>query len=126
MARSAVTIATLDINTFEAATADAIDATNGHSIDIGTSGADCSELVIEVTHTTASEKDVTVKAGDNPPADASGQGDLVEAFAAGDSTPVVKSIVLESARFIQDDGLIHIDIEAGTTGSIKAFTLPKG
>ena len=125
MPRSAVTIATLDINSLEAATADAIDATNDHSIDVGAVG-DCSKLMIEVTHTTASEKDITVIAGDNPPAHSAGQGDLVEAFAAGDSTPVIKSIVVESARFIQDDGLIHLDIEAAMTGSIKAFLLPKG
>lgn len=125
MARSEVTIAELAINTFAAATADAIDATNHHVIDLAGSDVDCTRLMIEVTHTTGSAKVVTVKAGDNPPADAAGVGDLATSFADGSGTPVVKSIMVESARFIQSDGTIEIDVAASTTGSIKAFALPK-
>lgn len=82
------------------------------------------QYVIEVEHTTASEKDLTVSAGVSPPADAAGQGDLVEAFAAGDGTPVIKHTRLESSRFIQDDGTVHLDFETGMTGTIRVYHDP--
>lgn len=128
MARTAITITEL---TAESATAvvlasvgGALDPTNGHVI-TPTGDIDPRELFLWVTHTTASEKDVTVKAGDNPPAVRTGAGDLVEAFAAGDSTPVNKIIPLTSSRFTQDDGTIIIDVEAAMTGRIACFRAPR-
>ena len=123
MARSAVTITTLAGNTWGAQpTGNDLDPTNGHVI---TPTCPVNELVIEITHTTASEKDVTVKAGDNPPANAQGKGDLVEAFGAGNVTPVVKRIVLDSSRFLQNDGTIEIDVEASATGKIRCFKVSR-
>lgn len=123
MARTAVTITSLSAN---AATADPagvnLDATNDHVL---TPTCPLHEIVIEVTHTTASEKSLTIKAGDNPPANASGQGDLVTAFDAGDSTAVVKHFVLSSDRFLQDDGTVNIDVPSGMTGKIRAFRVPR-
>lgn len=83
-----------------------------------------SKLAIRLTNTTASEKIMTILAGDNPPADAAGQGNLAITFAAGDSTPVIKWVVIESARFIQSDGKVHITVAASTTGFIAAIELP--
>ena len=70
-------------------------------------------------------KNVTVLAGDNPPANAQGAGNLVEAFGAGDSTPVVKRIVLDSSRFLQNDGTINIDVASGATGKIRCFKVSR-
>ena len=99
------------------------DATNNHVV---TLTKPLSELLIRVTHTAASEKDLTFPVGDNPPADAAGVGSIVTPFAAGDSTPVVKWFVLSSARFAQNDGTLNIDLETGFTGSIAIFALPAG
>lgn len=122
MANTAITGTVLGLNS---ATADpagtAIVAANTHVI---TPTGPSSKLAIRLTNTTASEKIITILAGDNPPADAAGQGDLAITFAAGDSTPVVKWVVIESARFIQDDGTVHITVASATTGFIAAVELP--
>jgi|SRR5574343_904606 len=123
MARTAMTLTTLSGNTWGAQPAgNDLDPTNGHVL---TPTCPVHEIVIEVTHTTASSKNVTVLAGDNPPANASGQGNLVEAFADGSTTPVVKRLVLDSSRFLQDDGTILIDVASGATGKIRAFRVPR-
>lgn len=125
MARSEIAIVDLSQAAFTLQGAgDAIDATNHHVLTPGNGPVE--DIVLHVYHTTASEKDITIVAGDSPPAVAAGQGDIVEAFAAGDSTPVQKMIVVESGRFMQSDGTIHIDIESAMTGTIFAYRIPKG
>lgn len=123
MARTEVPLSVLTPNaevTDPAGTA--VDPTNGHFI----SGAAVDEVVLRIDNTTATEQDVTIKAGTNPPADATGQGDLVVAVAA---TSVSFVGPLSSARFIQAgssaEGALHIDVEAGTTGTITAFHVPR-
>lgn len=65
--------------------------------------------------------DLTVKAGDNPPALAAGQGDLVVTVAFG----TVRFIgPFESGRFIQSDGSMLIEAET-TTGAITALRIPR-
>lgn len=65
--------------------------------------------------------DITVKAGDNPPALAAGQGDLVVTVAFG----TVRFIgPFESGRFIQSDGSMMIESET-TTGAITALRIPR-
>lgn len=125
MARSEIAIVDLSQSAFTAqGSGDAIDATNHHVLTPGNGPVE--DIVLHVYHTTASEKDITIKAGDSPPALAAGQGDIVEAFAAGDSTPVQKFICLESGRFLQSDGTVQVDIESGMTGYIFAYRVPKG
>lgn len=124
MARTNVPITTLTTN---AATADpagtAIDATNSHVIN--TAGVPTSRLAIRVLNTTASTKVATVKAGDNPPAGSSGQGDLAVSLTDGSTTATVKWVTLEAARFMQNDGTINIDIGSGMTGFISVFEIPR-
>lgn len=124
MARATVLVTEVSKN---AATADAagtaLDATNGHALPASNYPLDT--YILRITNTTAAEKVITIKAGDNPPADAAGQGDLAITFAAGDSTPVVKFVTLESARFIQNDGTVLIDCAASTTGFISAWRIPR-
>ena len=124
MARTALTPVTLTANTFTADPAGtALDATNDHVV---TPVSALDEYVIRVSHTTGSSKSLTIKAGDNPPADAAGVGDLTQAFADGSGTPVVKWLgPISSARFIQNDGTLNIDVEASMTGTITVFKIPR-
>lgn len=126
MARTAVNVTTL--STTAAGTAEAagtsIDATNSHVVTLGATPLE--EVVIRAVNTTASTKTLTVKAGDSPPADAAGQGDLVVSFTAGNVTPVVKYIgPLSSARYLQNDGTLNIDVAASMTGTIEAYVIPR-
>lgn len=118
MARTAVTITKLNENAVTANPAgNALDPTNGHII----SGVPLEELVLEINSTFAGAKNFTVKAGANPPALAAGQGDLVVALNA-----VVGRIgPFTSARFIQADGSLWLDVEAAATGTVKAFHVPR-
>lgn len=124
MARATVLVTAVAKN---AATADAagtaLDATNGHVLTVGNYPLD--SFIIRITNTTASAKIATIKAGDNPPADAAGQGDLAVSFADGSSTPVVKFFTLESARFVQNDGTVLIDLASSMTGFISAWRIPR-
>lgn len=126
MARTAITVTSLTADSSTADPAgDDLDPTNGHKISAST--VPLRKFWLRVTHTTSSTKTVTIKAGDNPPADAAGQGDLVVSFTAGNVTPVVKWIgPLSSARFLQDDGTVSIDVAASATGKIAAFKFPRG
>lgn len=120
MARTVVPITSYPGNTATAeAAGTAIDATNHHYF---TPTHPLDEYVIRVVNTTSSTKAATVKAGDNPPADAAGQGDLSVSLTDGSSTPTVKYVTgLSSARFIQNDGTVNIDIASGMTGFITVF-----
>jgi len=63
---------------------------------------------------------VTIKAGDRPPSHRAGLGDLTVTLAASD----VRYIVVETARFLQNDGtLLATCTDAGT--SCLAFLLPR-
>lgn len=122
MADTAVPLSSLTLN---ASTADpagtAIVHANTHVI---TPTGPWSKLAIRFVNTTASEKIVTVTVGDNPPAQSAGQGTITSTLAAGDSTPTAAWVVLESARFAQDNGTIRITVASSMTGSITAFKLP--
>lgn len=98
----------------------AINPANGANIP---GAGDSGKLLIRVTNTNASNRTVTVKAGNNPPALRSGLGDLTITVPAttGDTL-----IVVESARFMQADGSINVDFGASMTGIISAVRLPKG
>ena len=124
MARTALTPVVLTANTSTADPAGtAIDATNSH---VFTSSSPLDEYVIRIVNTTASTKVATIKAGDNPPADAAGQGDIAVSLATGSVTPTVAWVgPMASARFIQNDGTVNIDIDASMTGFITVFRIPR-
>jgi len=65
---------------------------------------------------------VTFQEGDNPPAIRSGSG---AAFTVALGANEVKYIVIELARFMQDDGTVHF-ATATTTASCSCFILPRG
>lgn len=123
MARTALTALVSTGDSSTAVTSVALDATDSH---VFTPTHPLGEYLLEVTNTTASTKTVTIKAGDNPPADASGVGDLVVSFGAGNVTPVVKLIgPLSSSRFIQSDGTVNVDVAASMTGTVTLIRVPR-
>lgn len=99
----------------------AIDTGNTHII---TPTGPLEEMIILITNTEASTNVVTVKAGDNPPAMSAGQGDLVLTANAATTGHIIVP-PLESARFLQNDGTLHLTVEAGMTGFIQAIQLPQ-
>lgn len=123
MARTALTALTSAADSSTAVTTANLDATDSH---VFTPTHPLNEYVLIVTNSTSSTKSITVKAGDNPPADASGVGDLVVSFGAGNVTPVVKTIgPLSSARFIQNDGTVNVDVAGSMTGTITLLRIPR-
>jgi hypothetical protein len=97
-----------------------IDQANGMKI----AAAKPELTVLRVANTNGSNRVVTIKAGDAPPAGASGQGDLAVTVAA--TTGVQWIGPFESGRFIQADGTMEIDFAASFAGTITAFSLPRG
>ncbi len=68
----------------------------------------------------ASGDTITIVAGDRPPSQRSGLGNLALILAASD----VRYIVVDKSRFLQDDGTLLVTcIDAGST--CYAFTIPK-
>ena len=127
MANTAVAATALALNTPVAlvpgTTGTAIAHANTHVI---TPAGPLGKLVVIATNTTAAEKVVTILAGDNPPANAKGIGNVTMTLGAGNVTPTNNVVVLEGARFLQDDGTIHITVAADMTGRILAYQLPPG
>lgn len=80
------------------------------------------ELTILRVANTGVEQDITVKAGQNPPALAAGQGDLVVTVAA--TTGVEYIGPFESGRFLQSDGSMLIEAET-VDATIIAFKVPR-
>lgn len=121
MPRTAVTVTTLTANAGTAEPAGtAVDPTNGHEVN---PGGPTDLLLIRVANTSAGAKNATIKAGTNPPALEAGQGDLVVSVPA--TTGVRWFGPLVSGRFIQSNGLINVDLEAATTGTITAYKIPR-
>jgi hypothetical protein len=125
MARTAVTPTALTPNAGVArpagTTIDATLVTNGVEV----TGGHLEELVVEVSNTSGAERDVTVSAGTNPPADAAGRGALVVPVAATTGVQLIGPF--ESARFVQagaDAGSLYLDFETGFTGTLRVYHLP--
>lgn len=94
------------------------DATNGHNVPaVGQS----QRVVLRVANSAGASKNVTVKAGNNPPAQRAGLSDKVVAVGAGATVWIGP---LSSDRFIQTDGSVNVDLESGLTGTITAFQWP--
>lgn len=122
MANTTVHVTTLTLNAATAKPAGtAIVAANTHVI---TPTKRLGKVFLRFINTTASTKVWTVVAGDNPPADAAGQGNLDVSLTDGSTTAQETWVVVEGARFLQNDGTINVTVASGTTGTIEAFQLP--
>lgn len=118
MARDAIAITSLSIDAgVDAVAGTAINTSNGGTI---AAGGNTGKLVIWVSNTDSAAADVTVVAGTVQEAVRSGLGDLVYEVGAAEQA----YIVVESARFAQDDGAIYLNYETGMTGFAAAYRLP--
>src|SRR5690349_18201751 len=123
MARTAIPVTAITDNAaITGAVGTAFDSTNNHVLTAPNDG----RLLLEVDNTgTSPTATVTVKAGDNPPAFAAGLGDLT--FVVGTAGKHKTLVVLDTARFLQDDGTINIDIsQTVLLGTIAAYSFPRG
>ncbi len=115
MARTAVPVTDLTAATSTADPAGTTaDATNGHTV----TGTRPEVVVFRVKNTTGGSLNAIVRAGTQPLAPSSGQGDLTVAVGAGVAVFIGP---LESARFLQADGSISLDLQATFTGTVTAF-----
>ena len=121
MARTAVTIETLSRTGATSPTGTTADPTNDHSVDLA--GVPLEEIIFRFTNTNASDRVATIMAGDNPPALSSGQGnlDITVLATSGDMTVAG----LESARFLQNNGTVLIDLAASFAGKVYAVRVPR-
>jgi hypothetical protein len=120
MARTAVTVTALSGNSGVAQPAGTtIDPTNGHVIN----NAKPEQLILRVTNTNGTQRTLTIKAGDYPPAVAAGLGDYTIVIAATTGVAIVGPF--ESGRFLQSDGTLQIDCEASMAGVIQAFEVTR-
>jgi hypothetical protein len=121
MARDALTVTPL---AGEAGTASptALTLVQDNGVEIDAKG-DTARLLIWVNQTDATARVLTVKAPtDNPHAPRAALGDL--AISCAQNVP--RWILIESARFAQTTGKIHIDLAATFAGTMLAFRLPRG
>ena len=126
MVRSEITVNELVGAWADRETPDAIDKGNHHVID---EGANFKRLLIlvHISAGTGTGGAVTLKAGTAHPAFRRGLGDLVR----GDDVVADDEFCIgpiETARYLQADGTIHIDITDTTgtniVGTIEAYALP--
>jgi hypothetical protein len=121
MARTAVPIVSLSRTGAATAAGTTADPTNDHVVALG--GVPLSEIVFRFTNTNGTNRVATIKAGANPPALSAGQGDLAITVPATTGDMTVAG--LESARFLQADGSIHIDLAESYAGAVRAFRVPR-
>lgn len=95
----------------------AMDATNI----ISTAAVQLEEVVLRVVIATAATT-ITIVAGDNPPALAAGQGDLVLTnLAVG--THLIGPFT--SARFQQSDGVLNVNSGTSANSTLTALHMPR-
>jgi hypothetical protein len=94
----------------------AIDVANGHEIAYGKT----SHLVLEVSNTAGSAKNVTIKKASDLTAGHGGV-DLVLQVPNGARRFLGP---FDSARYAQPGGKLWVDYEAGTTGTVAPYEVP--
>ena len=121
MARTAVPVVTLSATGAATNAGTTADATNSHVVDLG--GYPLEEFVFRFTNTNGSDRVATIAAGDNPPALSAGQGGLAITVPATSGDMTVAG--LESARYMQSDGTVNIDLAASFAGAVRVFRVPR-
>lgn len=121
MARTDVPIVTLSRAGAATNAGTVADPINDHVVDLA--GIPLEEIVLRFTNTNGSDRVATIVAGDSPPALSAGQGnlDITVPATSGDMTVAG----LESARYLQSDGTLHIDLAASYAGAVRAFRVPR-
>ena len=126
MGRSEITVKELNGAWADRATPDAINTSDDHYI---AAGANFKRLLIlvHISAGTGTGGAVTLKAGTAHPAFRRGLGDLVR---GGDVVATDEFCIgpIETARYLQADGTIHIDVtdtsNTDLAGTIEAYALP--
>ena len=122
MARAAVTVTTLTAGTAVAESAGTTaDPTNDHYIAASALTFPLEELLLVFKNTNGSDRVATIVAGDSPPAFSNGQGNLAITVPA--TTGVMFVTGLESARYLQDNGDLNIDLATSFAGTVHAYRL---
>ena len=120
MARTAIAVTTLVADSSVLIpTATTISPTNNHILTLPT-GVAFAEFFLVIDATFSGAKNYTIKAGASPALN-KGQGDLVLAL----NRVKHRAGPFTSARFMQADGSIHIDVASGATGTIEAVVMPQ-
>lgn len=126
MAVSAITVVDLALNTASDDLADAdstaiVTGADGFSVDVSAYAKDAGgrKMVFKFVADGGGD-DITITAGDYPPAATSGLGNLTIALAASD----VKYVVVELARFLHNDGTIKGTC-AGNNNKMSVLMLPR-
>lgn len=94
------------------------DQPNGHIIPVASRSQ---RIIVRLTNTNGTARVATFKAGVNPPAFRKDLGDLAVSVPATTGDVLV---VLESARFVQADGSIWVDLAASFAGTVTAISMP--
>ena len=121
MPRVNVPIVTLSRTGAATAAGTTADPTEDHVVDLN--GVPLDEVVFRFTNTNASDRVATIVAGVSPPALSAGQGNLAITVPATSGDVTVAG--LESARFMQADGTIFIDLAVSYAGAVRAFRVPR-
>ena len=77
-------------------------------------------LYLRIVETGSTTDTVLIKAGDKPPGQTTDLGDLSISLASGD----VKSVVVETGRFLQSTGQIQI-LPGKTSTKVQAWLMPR-
>jgi hypothetical protein len=100
-------------------TIDSTLVTNGVVI----ASANPEKLVIRFANTHGATQVMTISASDTKiPAWLSELGD--HTVSAASTTGIKEVVGLDSARYLQSDGSLHIDFDSGTTGTLETLYLP--
>lgn len=119
MARTNVPLTALAANAgTEQAAGTTADPTNDHVIP---ALGNTEHLLIRFANTAGADHTATIKAGVG---ESAGQGDL-PAITVPATTGVMLVAGLESARFMQADGSIYVDLDTGFAGTVTAYRLPR-
>jgi ribosome-binding ATPase YchF (GTP1/OBG family) len=118
MARGSVTITAVPIETATVRPA-GLTVVQADGATIPAAG-DTRKLLIEFNQTDATARVATIVKGAGAQAVRSGIGNLVTVGTQN----VPEYVILESARFAQADGSIHIDFAASWAGTVRAYRLP--
>lgn len=120
MPRTNVPVVTLSTTGAATNAGTTADPTNGHVITVD---FPLEELVLRFTNTNGSDRVATILAGDNPPAGSASQGS--RAITVPATTGDMTIAGLESARHLQADGTLEIDLGASYAGAVRAFRVPR-
>lgn len=88
-------------------------------------GGETDRVILEVANASASNLQVAVLAGDNPPAFRQGLGNLTKSGITQSAVVILGPF--DSSRFVQDDGTLSVTLTPTSTinATVRCYKLPK-